>query len=56
MPPMAQRDFVAEGHPLYTSDDQVAELLAPAGLKAEHQSVISAAESPIGRLLIASRR
>jgi SAM-dependent methyltransferase len=56
MPPVAQRDFVAEGHRLYTSDDQVAELLAPAGLKAEHQCVIGAAESPTGRLLIASRR
>ncbi len=56
MPPVAQRDFVAEGHRLYSSDDQVAELLAPAGLKAEHQCVIGAAESPTGRLLIASRR
>jgi SAM-dependent methyltransferase len=56
MPPVAQRDFVAEGHRLYTSDDHVAELLGPAGLKAEHQCVIGDAESPTGRLLIASRR
>jgi SAM-dependent methyltransferase len=55
MPPVAQRDFVAEGHRLYESDDQVTELLTPAGLKAEHQSVIGADASPTGRLLIASR-
>lgn len=56
MPPVAQRDFVVEGHRLYESDGQVAELLAPAGLTAEHQCVMGANESPTGRLLIASRR
>jgi len=55
MPSVAQRDFVAVGHRLYESDDQITELLAAAGLKAQHHSVIGVVERPVGRLLLASR-
>lgn len=54
MPAVARRDFVAQGHRLYASDDEVVEMVAAAGLTAEHQSVIGADERPMGRLLLAS--
>lgn len=56
MPPVARRDFPAEGHRLYESDDQVVELLRPAGLEVRQQLVIGSAENPEGRLLLACRR
>jgi trans-aconitate methyltransferase len=55
MPPVAQRDFVAVGHRLYESDDEVTELLSPAGLNVQSHSVIGGVERPVGRLLLASR-
>lgn len=54
MPAIARRDFVAEGHRLYEDDDEVAALLPPAGLTAEHHRVFGPVDRPAGRLLIAS--
>ena len=48
---IARRDLVAEG---YRQDDDVAALLPPAGLKAEHHRVIGPVGSPLARLLVAS--
>lgn len=54
MPAVARRDFVAEVHRLYEHDDDVAALLPPAGLQAEHHRVFGPVDGPLGRLLIAS--
>lgn len=54
MPAIARRDLVAEGHRLYEDDDDVADLLPPAGLEAEHHRVFGPADGPLRRLLIAS--
>lgn len=56
MPPVAQRDFPAEGHRLYESDGEVDAIVAAAGLTVERVSVIGPAESPAGRVLLASNR
>lgn len=56
MPPVAQRDFPAEGHRLYESDAEVQAVVTAAGLTVEHVSVIGPAESPAGRVLLASNR
>ena len=49
---IARRDLVAEGY--RQDDDDVAALLPPAGLKAEHHRVIGPVGSPLARLLVAS--
>jgi trans-aconitate methyltransferase len=55
MPTVAQQDFPREGHRLYESDREVAALLDAAGLAVRHEAVFGRADSPAGRLLLASR-
>jgi SAM-dependent methyltransferase len=55
MPLLAQRDFPAEGHVLYESDDAVKEILTRSGLVPQDVVVLGAADSPLGRILVGDR-
>lgn len=55
MPPAAQRDFPAEGHLLYDSDDAVKDVLVRAGFTPQDVAVFGRPDSPLGRLLIGER-
>lgn len=54
MPPPAQRDFPKEGHRLYESDDAVRHVLVKAGLTPQNVTVLGPADSPLGRVLVAT--
>jgi SAM-dependent methyltransferase len=54
MPPMAQRHFPRQGHLLYSSDEQVAQLLAAAGFAAISHHVKGPPASPHGRVALAT--
>jgi SAM-dependent methyltransferase len=55
MPLLAQRDFPAEGHVLYESDDAVKDVLARAGFAPQDVVVLGDADSPLGRILVGDR-
>jgi SAM-dependent methyltransferase len=54
MPPAAQRDFPAEGHVLYTSDQDVQEVVLAGGLTPAEPVVFGPPEQPSGRVLVAT--
>ncbi len=54
MPPMAQKHFPQQGHRLYASDDEVAELLRAAGFAAVNHKVKGPPEAPAGRVSLAT--
>jgi SAM-dependent methyltransferase len=54
MPQMAQRHFPPQGHLLYSSDEQVARLLAAAGFAAISHHVKGPPASPHGRVALAT--
>ena len=54
MPPMAQKHFPREGHLLYDSDDEVAELVRAAGFSAVRHRVKGSPEAPEGRVTLAT--
>ena len=54
VPAVARRDFAVEGHRPGEDDDDVAALLPPAGLEAEHLRVPGPVDSALVRLLNAS--
>lgn len=53
MPKPAQKSFPREGHRLYASDDEVADVLAEAGFRPEAVRILGRTEAPAGRLLLA---
>lgn len=53
MPSLAQRHFPQQGHLLYDSDEQVAQLLAAAGFTASSHYVKGSSASPHGRVTLA---
>jgi SAM-dependent methyltransferase len=55
MPLLAQRDFPAEGHVLYESDDAVKDVLARGGFAPKDVVVLGPAESPLGRVIVGDR-
>jgi SAM-dependent methyltransferase len=55
MPPVSQRDFAAEGHQLYESDDELRLVLRGAGFETRDVVVMGDPGSPGGRLLLAAR-
>lgn len=54
MPPMARKHFPPQGHRLYSSEDEVAELLRSAGFAAVSHKVKGPPEAPEGRLSLAT--
>ena len=54
MPPMAQRHFPRQGHLLYSSDEQIARLLAAAGFAGISHHVKGAPAAPHGRVVLAT--
>lgn len=54
MPPMAQKHFPPQGHLLYESDDQVAQLLRSAGFATVNHKVKGPSAAPEGRLALAT--
>ena len=54
MPPMAQRHFPRQGHLLYSSDEQIARLLAAAGFAGISHHVKGAPAAPPGRVVLAT--
>lgn len=54
MPPMAQKRFPQDGHLLYDSDDQVAELTHTAGFTSVSHKVKGTSEAPEGRVTLAT--
>jgi trans-aconitate methyltransferase len=54
MPPMAQKHFPAQGHRLYSSDDEVAQLLGAAGFTTVTHIVKGPPEAPEGRATLAT--
>ena len=54
MPQMAQRHFPRQGHLLYSSDEQVARLLAAAGFAAITHHVKGPSAAPDGRVTLAT--
>jgi hypothetical protein len=52
MPPVTQRSFPDEGFTLYTSDDELAAILATAGFTSPEITIFGHPDSPSGRLAL----